>query len=338
MSSHANNQWQYQNENKWIDYDLIRNNEIEESIKSQKEYIFKIKQGPFATTHSIIDNRKNLDYKEGDDKFYQILKGNCIENNDCKKCKYPKGKHYRAVRRVPDFDGECCACMEESSEGKLLRCDNNHILCGGQQCMDALVTSQLDDIQMRASAGKLPVDVIKCPICQYIFKTQSLAPLLSEDIYIRLVRTRDSTVGALAQKELENQKIDHRTYIINNILNLNCPHCQTAFFDWNLACLKFECQSCKGNFCGCCLKKFNHDGNEYTHISDECEYNPRGKNSNERSVYLNTGRELQEFNEIHCKRRTKLVQQYLSQFDQQERINVIANLANEFRDLDINIQ
>ena len=80
--------WQYQNEQKWINYDTKINDKIEECYLSKKlKYNFSIKQDLLFTEHSIIFSTN-----------CQILVGNCIIGTNCNKCKLPGGKHFRNVR------------------------------------------------------------------------------------------------------------------------------------------------------------------------------------------------------------------------------------------------
>ena len=312
--------WQYQNEQKWINYDTKINDKIEECYLSKKlKYNFSIKQDLLFTEHSIIFSTN-----------CQILVGNCIIGTNCNKCKLPGGKHFRNVRRL----AECCICFEKVTDTDYLLCDNNHIICG-KDCINGLVESQLEQISNRINNGN-KIDVIKCPSCDFMYKTQTLLPKLNDDIYNKLMLVRDSSVGALAQKEISTTKNNKdRNVIINDILTLKCPHCNNSFYDWDLHCLSFECSNCHLRFCGACLTPFYNNDHGYEHILNECEYNPNGKNGVSKSIFLTRGNELDEFNKLHCKRKTHLIRNYLNNFSLIEKNNIIESLSTELRDLGI---
>jgi hypothetical protein len=317
--------WQYNNDKEWIFYDANINKLIEgEFVNKNPTFQFHIKQQAILVEYCITFSKNS-----------QTLIGNCIFGTNCNKCKFPQGRHFRQIRRLD----ECCICFDTITNSSFLICDNNHTICGNS-CINNLVESQLDEIPNRVNNGN-KIDVIKCPSCDFMYKTQTLLPKLNEDTYNKLMLVRDSCVGALAQKEIMNNNNNnnntnkHRDKIINDILTLKCPHCNISFIDWDLHCLSFECSNCRERFCGACLFAFYNHDHGGDHILNDCDYNPHGKNKTYKSIFLTRGNELIEFNKLHNERKINLIKIYLKDFSLNEKELIINSISKELIDLEI---
>ncbi|XP_035706112.1 uncharacterized protein LOC110845722 isoform X2 [Folsomia candida] len=74
-----------------------------------------------------------------------------------------------------------------------------------------------------------------------------------------------------ARSGLSNEVQIHVRRIQEDILNLQCPRCKTAFYDF-VGCVAVTCESCKCGFCGLCLTDCGNDAHAHAR---QCPKNPK---------------------------------------------------------------
>ena len=113
--------------------------------------------------------------------------------------------------------------------------------------------------------------------------------------------------------------------IRNTILNLCCPHCKTAYFEFT-GCMALQCQTCKGNFCGYCHKPCATSGGTHEHVR-QCLLNETSNGS-----YYAAEKEI-----VSAQRRyrTRELRKYLGRFKKDLKNTIVIELGRELNVLGI---
>lgn len=107
---------------------------------------------------------------------------------------------------------------------------------------------------------------------------------------------------------------EHYHHITTNLLTLQCPHCQTAFLDFD-GCCAVTCSTCKKHFCGLCLDGV--PGDAHRHVGS-CRLNPNDGD------YFASEKQL---NNIHRTKRINAVKQYLQRSVPQEMRSAVLDMC-----------
>ena len=238
----------------------------------------------------------------------------------------------------------CVCCRDRYALTQGIVCSRGHFLCSVETCLDTAVRSQLLQIRTRDDG------FITCPICSDPYDMKTIASHVDK-------QTLDATLEAMVDKRVEqkiaeldrqydrriqarvagilNRKSQHQLkaqatekahHIRNTILNLACPHCRTAYIDFE-GCMALECQICRGSFCGFCHQKAKNSTLIHQHVL-ACEMNvtqPRG-------YYVRNNSTLKQ---VQKQYRIKRLAQYLSPFEKDLKDAIIQELADDLTDLGI---
>eukprot|EP00122_Pirum_gemmata_P004642 Pgem_evm1s4225 len=167
---------------------------------------------------------------------------------------------------------ECICCCDKVSASQGIQCENNHFTCIDNGCFENMIDSQISTL--KSQDGRLVCAM--CPTPNFI-DMQQIASNCPSKIYEKLLKsifdvkvaekynTLEKQFEEKLRREIENFKVDYendgakvRTQakmeankLRNEALNLSCPHCKTAYFDFT-GCMALQCESCKKTFCGYC--------------------------------------------------------------------------------------
>lgn len=117
----------------------------------------------------------------------------------------------------------------------------------------------------------------------------------------------------------------HVRTIQETVLNLRCPNCKTAFFEFN-GCAAVSCGTCNAGFCGLCLAHCGTDA--HSHVPS-CSKNP------ERNVFVKET----ILNAAHLEMRNEKLRDYMqrSVTDLKLRNNVIRSIRKDLIDLGMDV-
>ncbi|XP_037047411.1 uncharacterized protein LOC119082138 isoform X2 [Bradysia coprophila] len=113
------------------------------------------------------------------------------------------------------------------------------------------------------------------------------------------VRSHDDDSCENIQNGVSNLVHKHVRAIQETVLNLSCPKCNTAFYEFD-GCVAVTCSTCKAGFCGLCLANCGSDA--HSHVRS-CPKNPG-------TDYYVSQRDLQA---VHLDMRNRKLRDYLSQ-------------------------
>lgn len=227
-------------------------------------------------------------------------------------------------------ENSTCFCCSDEISNNSLSCLNNHKLC--DDCLNNQINSQINPANVGAFV-KNDCKII-CGFCKIPFNDRTILAKLSDEQYQSLCKIREDVIISKTEaecnkKNLENGKksqIDvHRMFICEKILTLHCKRCDSAILDFE-GCFAIECNKCKASMCGWCLDDFSPDAHQHV---KHCKHS-----LNKGSVYG----KLEQFNQVHQKKRQNKVKKYLdSIYLQDERDAVKLAVKKDLEDLGINL-
>lgn len=130
-----------------------------------------------------------------------------------------------------------------------------------------------------------------CPICSAPYKTKDVASNLSNEVfdeYQAAIVDAKVTKKAGEMNDRFNERLQSafadvlNTYgnakamlcleakrlageAWNTVLNLRCPHCKTAYFDFT-GCMALQCKRCEGHFYAYCHQEFPTARGAHEHV------------------------------------------------------------------------
>lgn len=126
------------------------------------------------------------------------------------------------------------------------------------------------------------------------------------------------------QSGISNLVFKHVRIIQETILNLSCPNCKTAFYEFD-GCAAVTCGTCKAGFCGLCLLHCGSDA--HSHVP-HCPKNPSG------SVYV----EKTQLDAAHLKMRNTKLREYVGrQMNSKVQQGVIQSIRKDLIDLGMDV-
>lgn len=183
----------------------------------------------------------------------------------------------------------CGCCFEDFNLDQGVQCQNGHYYCsaGGNGCFAQAVSSQILELSTRATHD----DTLHCPDCGDKYDDIVLTSNLPSEDWSRIKQTRLDAQVAKRTNELEkkfNDNLQERVqelfekyglasaklkakaqsmalHIRNTILNLSCPHCHTAYAEFD-GCMALQCQHCEEHFCGYCHQRCNGGRGAHDHV------------------------------------------------------------------------
>lgn len=222
-----------------------------------------------------------------------------------------------AVGSAPHFT--CLACFSKHVQTECEKGVHDRMLREGQvfcplakhgcPCTDPFPESQI---------------AIAVPAAFNIFREAQSAlqrDLLNVAFDKRLKAERDR-LFKMAEEEKEIERARHT--IVDSILTLKCPRCDTAFMDFD-GCYALICHRCSCGFCAFCLADCGTDA--HAHVAS-CKFNkPSG----------GYGNGPQEFNEAQKKRRERMVTEFLKTLDAGVRTKVLAACEKNLEELELDL-
>ena len=190
---------------------------------------------------------------------------------------------------------KCRCCFEKRNQDQGVTCENNHFYCSIDGCLDGAIRAQLTNLASRKC--------LLCPECPATYDIQTIAshitPAVWDDVQKTLIdrevklqhevlaREFDERLEMKVQELIQNYgaadlelkfKAQKAALVIRNtILNLACPHCHTAYFEFT-GCMALQCESCKGDFCGYCHQGFTTASGTHEHVRN-CVLNETANSS-----------------------------------------------------------
>ncbi|KAL7558501.1 hypothetical protein ACA910_008100 [Epithemia clementina (nom. ined.)] len=240
---------------------------------------------------------------------------------------------------------QCCCCFDERNADEGVQCSNGHFFCSIGSCFDNAIKTQIVNIDSRQE------DPLLCPMCDDPYQAQKLAAHLSPDTWEHvqkaIVDQKVEQQRQVLQKEFD-ERLDKRVQkllddygqaghalkedaqreamtVRNTIMNLACPHCNRAYFDFD-GCMALCCASCKRSFCGYCHQKTETSQGAHEHVR-QCLMNT----TPDASYYASEERKK----EAQRQYRTRELKKYLQKFKKNKQNAIVIELAQDLKDLDI---
>jgi hypothetical protein len=238
----------------------------------------------------------------------------------------------------------CCICFDDIAGPSLSCSSGSHHMC--MACLEQHAAAESESSKQRIAAnnGKLG-----CPGdgCTDVFQLRELAQHLSDEAFSKLLAAWQTcieqaamqTAAEQAQQELaraaaQDEVSKARAHVTDSILTLKCPRCSKAFDDFT-GCLALTCgdahgHGCGAKFCGYCLEVSDGAGgmSHHAHVAS-CAYSIKGG-----AMFGSK----QDFDAAQCRRRKRLVQEYLATLPLQLRDKVEAAIAPDLKDLGIDLK
>lgn len=241
----------------------------------------------------------------------------------------------------------CGCCFGEYNCDQGVQCRNEHFFCSEAVCFETAVESQIHSIRTRDEG-------LVCPECKTEYEMKEIAPHLSTETWTevhnalvdkkvekqteklskqcddRLAKKADELLETYGQEsELTKTKAKHEALTIRNtILNLSCPHCQTAYFAFD-GCMALKCSSCAKHFCGYCHTGFVSGFGTHEHVR-QCLMNE----TNNGSYYA----DAEQITSAQRRYRTRKLKSHLRTFKKNVQNAIIVELKKDLDDLSINPQ
>merc|ERR1712060_955533 len=137
----------------------------------------------------------------------------------------------------------------------------------------------------------------------------------------RLAMMREQLASAAAM----DQELSRHRVQIAELLTLKCPRCHQAFFDFE-GCFALKCASCGCGFCAWCLADCGHDAHAHVLLCDASNRQGRHHGS------------WDDFIMVQRSRRRAAVAAYMDPLRAAMRDRVLNACAQDFADLDLDIQ
>jgi len=228
-----------------------------------------------------------------------------------------------------------CGDTSISASGKtVFECTNKeHVYC--ETCFEGMIKSQCETpniSEWMKQGGR-----VKCSLCDYIFSDQYLAKKVSPEVYDIYQKSIEKFLEQKIQKDFSDEfeqrlknaqqetvtdtqtvTAGHVRHIIENILTLKCPNCETAFHKFD-GCLSVKCQKCDKDFCGTGCGYYSKDAHQ--HIRNGCKYT---------SGYLYI--DQNDIKQIQNKIKGEKINTYLNQFDSELRGSICLELEKHIQE------
>jgi hypothetical protein len=98
---------------------------------------------------------------------------------------------------------------------------------------------------------------------------------LQRDFETRLAVLREQLQQAQAASALEESVRQAELHITGDLLQLKCPRCTTAFYDFE-GCFALQCGTCDTWFCGWCITDCGKSPAAHAHVSNRVNGNVYG--------------------------------------------------------------
>ena len=164
----------------------------------------------------------------------------------------------------------CCVCYDDTKQ--IFCSTSRHTMC--ETCFEHHISAECDRTEFDGT--------IKCPLqrmneCDcHGFKVTFIAKHVNEEVFTEYDRRRyqvkeKEVIRHIREEEDQKQKTlssedKEIRHILDNILTLKCPHCQSAYFDFD-GCLSLQCKNCKKYFCAKCHEKQKSSKWSHAHVS-----------------------------------------------------------------------
>lgn len=229
-------------------------------------------------------------------KFEKVLFLEINEDGQLKVCIVKAGRHGRYAMdsifekidfwiKQEEYDSfrECQCCFEERNIDQGIECKNGHFICSVEECLDKFVKCIIPVIGQEGKLScpccqcELDLQIIAAHLCKNTWKDLNDAILdskmklkyasLQSDFDQRLKKKVDELINEYGdQTSVMKEKAKmNAAKIRNEVLNLKCPHCSTAYIDFT-GCMALQCETCKGNFCGYCHTKTESSSGAHNHV------------------------------------------------------------------------
>ena len=239
----------------------------------------------------------------------------------------------------------CCCCYEDFNIDQGIICKNGHFYCSEGECFATLVKSQILELSSRKD------DSLLCPLCSVPFQKRDVASNLSEDVFdqyqkaivdakvtkkademnVRFNERLQSAIAEVLNKYesaesmllLEAKNLANQAR--NTVLNLSCPHCKSAYFDFS-GCMAIQCGRCKGHFCAYCHQKFVTGRGAHEHVR-QCLMNE----TDDGNYYANA----EQIRDAQKRYRTREIKKFLRAHKKNLQNAIVIELKKDLEDLGI---
>jgi len=241
---------------------------------------------------------------------------------------------------------------EETRECALGLCGSDRILlkngiecgCSDFACAECLKARVECSIRQHQEGNE---DKVTCTKNQCTFEDRDLARLLPATVFVkyldsrrqlfekRLVGENQELIRRAVEEEVaridamgsrQREVVRARKYIEEEILQMKCPRCRTAFYDFE-GCFAISCgkDACPCHFCGWCLSDCGDSDAAHAHVAS-CSHKPPGADE-----FFGT---MKEFHIAHKKKCRLQVAAYLERFGADIRAEIRRESASLLRDLE----
>ncbi len=336
--------------------DAIRNPPLKFFIRKDKEFISdRVKNNLNAELHALKQKQVRYEFYV---RFDEDRISTCIVNNSRSTKVYEdivnqsfKNIDFWVKQEGYDRFHECCSCLENKNKDEGVECAScGNFICsttndGGTSCLKVFVESVIPEIQ--GQKGNILCMMCQCPIDYQNFAThldndtwnklhQAIVANEVKSEYEKMQSEFDRRLEEKMQELLENysssvDKVLKEKAKMNakkardDALNLKCPHCLTAYVDFE-GCMALQCSTCKRFFCGYCHSKMSSSSGAHDHVR-QCLMNETRNGSyfaNEEEVKI-----------AHRRYRTRQIKKFLTQFKKQEQNATIIELETDLKQLGI---
>ena len=244
----------------------------------------------------------------------------------------------------------CGCCYEDFNKDQGIICENGHFYCSAgeqesEQCFASLVKSQILQLSGRKDHSLL------CPECSTPYEKKAIASNLSNQVFDHY---QQAIVDAKVAKKADemnnrfNKKLQSAVAEVlathgnaesrllleaknlarearNTVLNLRCPHCEAAYFEF-AGCMAIQCERCEGNFCAYCHQKTASSRGAHDHVR-QCLLNETADGS-----YYATPEQIRDAQKRY---RTREIKSLLRKHKKNLQNAVVIELKQDLEDLDI---
>ena len=243
----------------------------------------------------------------------------------------------------------CDSCLGSYNADQGICCSDGHFYCtrhngDDTSCFDKLVATQIEALRSDEQG-------IVCPSCRKPYAENDVAAHMSEDGWKKYQKTIGDVRVAREREQLErefeerlkaqleehkaamsdtNQELDQQAGSLasearNRVLNLSCPHCDMAYYDFD-ACMAIQCAGCKKSFCGYCHEGLVPSDGTHEHVRN-CRMNRHNKGS----YYANPD-EIVDAQKFY---RTRQLKKFLRRHNKDLQDRIMNELLDDLFDLNI---
>ena len=181
--------------------------------------------------------------------------------------------HLQMINDVEEHGYICIVCEEEVDVFETITCPDGHHIC---------IEDFKKHITIAMNEGNLPSNKCVSHKCAKMYDNQLRNYITcvgnDPDVLVQLLSLVGSTSSATVKATPPEVDSDLRTKIrsfITDQMTLYCPHCGTAFYDFE-GCFVIQCasSSCRKLFCGWCLETSTNSKESHEHVKN-CPFNVR---------------------------------------------------------------